>query len=289
MIRKILVTGATGNVGSCLIPMLASRSECSVTAMTRDPDKGKELFSPEVQIVGGNFEDDASLAVAMRGIDTVILMAPPNPDCVAQNRAVINEASLSGVDKVVRISAIKAAEDGRTENTRLHGECDTLLQKSGLTFTILRPNYFMQNIMMSLESINADNCFYAGMGDGRLAMIDTRDVAESAAASALSDQFNGEILEISGPQSISFNDVAAVLSDLTGRQISYVAVSPDDVKASLLQMGFGEWMANLLREYSEAYGEGWGDLVTDNVQRLSGHPPRSFKQFATECLASLLN
>lgn len=289
MTKKILVTGATGNVGSCLVPLLASRSDCAVTAMTRDPEKGAKLFSPEIQVVGGSFEDDASLTVALQGIDTVILMGPPNPDCVMQNRAVIEAARLSGVDKVVRISAIKAAEDGRTENTRLHGECDTLLQKSGLTFTILRPNYFMQNIMMSLDSINADNCFYAGMGDGRLAMIDTRDVAESAAAAALSDQFNDEILEISGPQSVSFNDVAAVLSEVSDRHISYIAVSPGDLKASILQMGFGEWMANLLCEYSEAYGEGWGDLVTDNVQQLSGHPARSFKQFATECLTPLLN
>lgn len=288
MIRNVLVTGSTGNVGSSLIPLLASRSDCTVTAMTRDPASAGQNFPAGVQVVGGSFEDEASLIAAMRGIHTVVLMAPPNPDCVQQNRAVVEAAKTSGVKKIIRISAIKASESGRTENTRLHGECDTLLVESGLQYLILRPNYFMQNIMMSLDSISSNHCFYAGTGDGKFAMIDIRDVADSAAAAAITDQFNNEIIEISGPQSISFHDVAATLSEIAGRQISYVAVSPDDVKASLLGMGFGEWMANLLGEYSEAYGAGWGDLVTDNVQRLTGNPARSFSRFATECLVPML-
>ena len=145
-----------------------------------------------------------------------------------------------------------------------------------MAYTILRPNYFMQNIFMSLDSIKAENCFYAGMGDGRLAMIDVRDVADAIAAAATSDASDNEAYELSGPESISFHDVAGILSEVTGRPISYVPISPDDVKASLLSMGLGEWMADLLREYSEAYGEGWGDLVTGNVERLTGHPARSF-------------
>jgi uncharacterized protein YbjT (DUF2867 family) len=141
---------------------------------------------------------------------------------------------------------------------------------------------------MSLDSIMADNCFYAGMGEGKFAMIDIRDVAESVVTAATTDQFNGEVIEISGPKSICFNEVASVLSDLAGRRIAYVAVSPDDVEASILQMGLGDWMANLLKEYSEAYGDGWGDLVTDNVDRLTGHPARSFRNFAEDCLAPSL-
>jgi uncharacterized protein YbjT (DUF2867 family) len=289
MTKTVLVTGATGNIGLCLVPILASQSECAVSAMTRDPEKSADIFSQSVQLVGGGFEDPASLDAAMEQVDTVIMIAPPGPDCVQQNIAVIDAAKRSGVRKIVRISAIKAAPDGRTENTRLHGECDRLLQESGLTYTILRPNYFMQNIMMSLQSINADSCFYAGMGEGRLAMIDVRDVAECAATAATSDQFDNENLEISGPQSIGFSDVASALSEVANRQVTYVAVSPDDVKASLLQMGFSEWMANLLREYSEAYGDGWGDLVTDNVDRLTGQPARSFRQCAEECIAPLLS
>jgi len=288
MTETILVTGATGNVGAYLIPLLAARQDCVVRAMTRDPGRHGDTFAQSVQLVAGRFEDAATLHDAMEGVDTVVMMAPPGPDCIQQNQAVIDAARQSGAKKIVRISAIKAAADGRTENTRLHGACDALLQNSGMTYTILRPNYFMQNIFMSLDSIMADNCFYAGMGEGKFAMIDIRDVAESVVTAATTDQFNGEVIEISGPKSICFNEVASVLSEVAGRRITYVAVSPDDVEASILQMGLGDWMANLLKEYSEAYGDGWGDLVTDNVDRLTGHPARSFRNFAEDCLAPSL-
>ncbi len=285
----ILVTGATGNIGSALVPLLAARSGCVVRAMSRNPGKHADTFASAVQLVAGNFENEESLHVAMRDVDSVILIAPPSPDCVRHNRAIFNAALQSGVRKIVRISAIKASEDGKTANTRLHGECDTLLKESGLVYTILRPNYFMQNILMSLGSIEAENCFFAGMGDGKLAMIDVRDVAECAATAAMSGEFEHSVFEISGPKSVSFSDVASVLSEIANRPISYNAVSPEDVEVSLLQMGFTDWMATLLREYSAAYGEGWGDLVTDNVDRLTGHPPRSFRQYATDCLGRLLN
>lgn len=284
MARKILVTGATGNIGSLLVPQLLEAPDVSARALTRDPEKAKQLFGHGAQIVKGTFNNAKDLDTAMQNVDTVVLIAPPGPDCVAQNQSVIDSATRNGVRKIVRISAIKAAEDGRTENTRLHGKCDRLLQESGLTYVILRPNYFMQNIFMSLDAINAADKFSAGMGDGKFAMIDTRDVAGAAAAAALDDRFDYEGFEISGPASISFHDVANAISVAAGRRITYVAVSPDEVRATLLGYGFDEWTANMLREYSAAFGDGWGDLVTNNVELLTGRAPRDIRQFVAEVL-----
>jgi len=288
MTQTVLVTGATGSIGTVLVPSLATRTDVAVKALVRDPPKARDITAGGAEIVAGGFADAGSLKSAMAGVDTVVLIAPPGPGCVAQNRAVIEAAKAAGVQKIVRISAIKAAEDGRTENTRLHGQCDTLLRDSGLTYVILRPNYFMQNLLMSVDSIIADGVFYAGMGDGQLAMIDVRDVADSAAAAATTDDFDTQVLELSGPESISFHDVAAVVSEVAERRVAYVAISPDDVKTSMLDMGADTWMADLLREYSAAFGDGWGDLVTDNVERLTGRQARSFSQFATEILLPTL-
>jgi uncharacterized protein YbjT (DUF2867 family) len=282
MPRSILITGATGNIGSNLVPSLAG--SVTVTALVRDPEKAGRLFETDIDIAEGDFGDAESLARAMAGTDTVVSIVPPSPECVEHVSGIIAAARDAGVRKIVRVSAIKAAEDGRTENTRLHGQCDRLLQESGLVYTILRPNYFMQNIFMSLGTIRTNDCFYAGMGEGRLAMIDVRDVADAIAAAALSDTFDGRAYELSGPESISFNDVAAILSDVADRNIAYLPISPDDVKATLVQMGFGEWMAELLREYSQAYGDDWGDLVTGNVELLTGHRPRSFETFTRDVL-----
>ena len=282
---KILVTGANGNIGTLLVPALAKRRESPIVALVRDASKGKSLSASGAEVREGSFEDTASLTAAMDKVDTVVLIAPAGPDCVEQNAALIDAAAQSGVRKIVRISAIRAAEDGRTENTRLHGTCDRLLQESGLAYVILRPNYFMQNLFMSLDSIREQDMFVAGMGDGRFAMIDVRDVADSAAAAATSVEFDNQVFELSGPASISFHDVAEAVSEAAGRPVAYVAVAPDDVKAALLGMGMDEWMADLLREYSEAIGDGWGDLVTENVQHLAGHPARNIDQFVRECLA----
>ena len=288
MAGPVLVTGANGNIGSQLVPLLAANSGATVRALVRDASKAEALAAAGAEICIGNFEDPASLAAPMQGVDTLVLIAPPGPDCVMQNSAAIAAAADAGIRKVVRISAIKAAEDGRTENTRLHGECDRVLQESGLTYVILRPNFFMQNLFMSLDTINGQNMFVAGMGDGRFAMIDVRDVADAAAAAVTRNDFDDQAVELSGPASISFHDVAEAITDVAGRPIAYVAVSPDDVKAALLDMGMDEWMATLLREYSEAYGDGWGDLETDGVQQLTGQPPRDIQSFVSECLKPAL-
>jgi uncharacterized protein YbjT (DUF2867 family) len=285
---NILVTGATGNIGTWLAPALSSMADIAVRGFVRDAAKGQPLVDAGVEVAVGDFGDADSLRRAASGIDTVILIAPPGPRCVDQNHNIVAAAADAGVGKIVRISAIKAAPDGRTENTRLHGQCDRMLQASGLDFVILRPNYFMQNIFLSLDSIKSEHRFYAGMGGGRFAMIDVRDVADAALAAATTSDFDGEILELSGPASISFHDVASALGEVAGRDISYIAISPEQVEASLLELGFDPWMAGLLREYSAAYGEDWGDLVTDNVARLTGHPPRGIAAFACELLGPAL-
>lgn len=288
MAKKVFVTGATGNIGSLLVPQLLETSDISVRALVRDLEKAQQLSDGGAQLIKGTFDDTEALSTAMQGIDTMVLVAPPGPDCVAQNRSLIDAAKHAGVRKIVRISAIKAAEDGRTENTRLHGQCDRLLQESGLAYVILRPNYFMQNTFMLLDSIRSGNGFSAGMGDGRFAMIDVRDVVDSACVAVISDQFDNQVLEISGPASISFHDVADALSAYTGREITYAAISPEEVAAALRSFGFDEWTANLLREYSAAYGDGWGDLVTDNVELLTGRAPRSIGRFVSEVLGPAL-
>jgi uncharacterized protein YbjT (DUF2867 family) len=127
------------------------------------------------------------------------------------------------------------------------------------------------------------------MGDGRWAMIDVRDVADAVTATVMADEFDNSVYELSGPASISFHDIAATLGELTGRPIAYIAITPDEVAAMLLSYGFDEWHANLLREYSAAYGDGWGDLVTGNVEALTGHAARSFRQFAADLLLPALS
>jgi uncharacterized protein YbjT (DUF2867 family) len=288
MAINVLVTGATGSIGTPLVLYLAEKDIVSVRAFVRDAIKAEPLRNAGADIAVGSFEDRDSIRSAMKDVDTVVLITPPGPSAAEQNSNVIKICKESSVGKVVRISALKASADGPTENTRLHAQSDEELRGSGLRYVILRPNYFMQNLFMLVDSINNESALYAGMGDARFGMIDVRDIVECAGFTATSDRFDNRIMELSGPESVSFSDVARILGDVSGREIRYVPVSPEAVRESMLRAGQSEWLSDLMRDYSVAYGEGFGDFVTDNVERISGHAPRSVEQFVREVLAPAL-
>ncbi|WP_282078733.1 hypothetical protein [Epibacterium ulvae] len=140
----------------------------------------------------------------------------------------------------------------------------------------------MQNMFMAADFIKQQDQFSFAMGDGKMGMIDTRDIAACAAKCAASDQWDGQTLELTGPEAISYSDVAAVLSDLMGKTVSYAPMSPDDMYAMIEGADWGDWMAALARDYGKAYAAGWGDFTTSNVKKITGKPPRSFKEFAEE-------
>jgi uncharacterized protein YbjT (DUF2867 family) len=288
MAINVLVTGATGSIGTPLVLYLAEKDIVSVRAFVRDAIKAEPLRNAGADIAVGSFEDRDSIRSAMKDVDTVVLITPPGPSAAEQNSNVIKICKESSVGKVVRISALKASADGPTENTRLHAQSDEELRGSGLRYVILRPNYFMQNLFMLVDSINNESALYAGMGDARFGMIDVRDIVECAGFTATSDRFDNRIMELSGPESVSFSDVARILGDVSGSEIRYVPVSPEAVRESMLRAGQSEWLSDLMRDYSVAYGEGFGDFVTDNVERISGHAPRSVEQFVREVLAPAL-
>jgi uncharacterized protein YbjT (DUF2867 family) len=286
---KILVTGATGNIGSQLVPRLAAANGVEVRAFVRNEEKAAPLKAAGAELAVGEFEDAAAVAAAVKGIDTVVLITTMHPNAFEQTKAVLSAAKAAGVRKVVRISALKADPDGPTANTRLHGQTDNAIQASGLTYVILRPHFFMQNLFTAAQSIAADGAMYFGMGDGKMGMIDVRDIVGCTETVTLSDTFDNQILDLTGPERISFHDTAASLSKVLGQPVKYVPISLDVVEQSIKDMGWGDWAAGVFRDYSTAYSEGWGDFTTGDVKRITGHPARTFDVFAREVFGPALN
>ena len=288
MTRKVLVTGATGNIGSQLTPRLAAHDGLEVRAYVRDAEKAAQLRDAGAKLAIGTFEDAGSLRTALKDIDTVVLITPPGPNAADQAIGVVDAAKEAGVRRIVRISALKASVDGPTDNTRQHGRTDEAILSSGLAYTILRPHFFMQNLFMSAQTIATDGNMFWGMGDGKLGTIDVRDIVDSAEKAVLSDEFDNHILSLTGPETLSFHDMASRLTKILGRPVTYVPVSLDAVEQSLRDMGMGDWFPKVMRDYSGAYSRGWGDFTDGDVERVTGHAARSFDEFARQVLAPAL-
>lgn len=282
MSQKILVTGATGNTAALVVAQLRQK-DVSVRALVRDAKKAEALAAQGVEIAIGDFETPASLEAALAGITSVFLVTPPHPDASGMVDRFLAAATKSPLrPRIVRLSAIKGSDHGPTDNTRTHGRADRAIQDSGLPYVILRPNYFMQNLFGSAQSILGQGVMFQGTGEGRLGFIDVRDIADVATAALLDPQWDRGIYELTGPASLSYGEVATLLGAALGREVKYVPVTPDQVRESILKLGWGEWSAGIMADYSAAYARGWGDFTTTFVEKIAGHPPRSYATFLRE-------
>jgi|ASRQ01.1.fsa_nt_gi uncharacterized protein YbjT (DUF2867 family) len=281
---SILLTGATGTIGKEMLQILGQRRISGVRALVRDAEKANLVTAHGLDPVFGTFEDHSALNAALSGIETVVLITPANPLAEEQASNLIEAAKSAGTRRIVRVSAIKAAPEGPTNNTRAHGRTEAEIVTSGLGYVFLRPNLFMQNLFMVTDFIKQNGKFSFAMANGKMGMVDTRDIASCTVACALSDQWDGQSFELTGPRAISYADVAVALSKLVGKPIEYTPISPEDVYSMIESAGWGNWMAALARDYGKAYASGWGDFTTKNVEKITGKPPRDFHDFANEIL-----
>jgi NAD(P)H dehydrogenase (quinone) len=287
MPQKILVTGATGKVAALTIDKLLEK-RLSVRALVHDAKKAGPLEKKGVEIAVGDYDDKGSLAKAFAGVDAAFLVTPPHPEAwrLASNLIAAARAS-STMPYCVRLSVVGASVEGPTDNVRQHGRTERELQDSGLDWVMLRPHFFMQNFLGSLAQIK-DGALYYGFGEGKLGLIDTRDIADCAAAALTDRSWSRGTYELTGPASIDLHEVTRALSEAVGRAVKYVAVPPEAVEKSFRDMGLGDWFATVMRDYSKAYAANWGNYTTALVQKLAGHAPRSIADFAREVVKPAL-
>jgi len=147
---------------------------------------------------------------------------------------------------------------------------------------MLKPTFFMQNTMMAKQTIASDGVIYWDLGDGELAMIDVYDVADSAAAVLTGRGRGGQSYILTGPEAISAHDVADAFSAVLDKDVNYLNVPPEAALESMMEMGLPEWIARGNGELMEGFSEGFADHTTDNVEKLTGHRPRSIEEFARD-------
>lgn len=283
MTRTLLITGATGLVTSGLLRALEG-SELKLRALVRDANRAAELATRGIDLVVGDLDDPESLPRAFEGVNDLWLLNSVGPRQPENSMNALWAARSAGVERVVRLSAIGAAHDAPSRNGRLHALSDAELMQSGLKWTILRPHFFMQNLFAVAGSVAAQGAFYWDMGEGKLGMIDTRDIGDFAARvlTAPPELHHGKVYTLTGPQSVSLHEVAAQLGEGIGRSVRYVPVPHAAAREGMLAAGMSSWLVGMMTEYATAYSENWGDFVTPHILEVVGRKPRSVLEFARD-------
>ena len=278
----ILITGANGTISSTLLASLASSPGLALRALVRDARKAPDL--PGVEIAVGDLERPGTLAGAFSGVDTAWLLTAAGPQAPHASSNALWAARGAGVSHIVRLSAIGAAHDAPTRNGRLHALSDAELKASGIPCTIVRPAAFMQNLLGSV----AGGTLYHNWGEGRVGLIDARDIAQFAARLLTRpDEHAGRTYTITGPASLSMAGAASVLTDVLGKPVAAQEIPADAAAAAMTAAGFSEWVSEVAaREYSAAYATGWGDCTTPDFAAVTA-AARTFADFARDHAAYL--
>lgn len=281
MSQKVLVTGATGTVGREVVPRLAA-SGVQVRAACRHPEM---LALPEdyVDTVAMDLRDPAELDRALEDIEKIFYLSPLEETMVEDAALMVERAQAHGVRHMVRLSALGVDHARKITLGKVHGEVERIIRGSGIDCTFLRPNSFMQNFITYWgESIRRQSAFLIPQGQGRVSIIDARDIADVAAAVLTQDGHAGKAYELSGPQALSNYDIAKVLSDVLGREISYRDIPVEDARSALTEQGMSEWMVSVILELFEMSKADDAADVNDNVEQLIGRPPIRFEAFVQD-------
>src|ERR687887_176533 len=277
----ILITGATGRAGGATLTHLCSKG-VPVRALVRNAAKAALVAGPQVETVIGDLAQPRSLESALDGVTSALLVSPLDPRQVELQGNFIDATKRAGRVHVVKISGLGTALDSPVRSGRWHAQTEAHLEASGLPFTHLRPLFFMENLLRFAQAMAQTGEFAAALGEGKVAMIDVRDIAAVAVAALTMDGHTGKAYTITGPEALSYDDVAKKLSLLTGKPVSYRDVPSAVVRQRLLETGMPEWYVEVQMDFHAALREGGASIVTDTVESVTGKPPRSFEQFAHE-------
>lgn len=277
MTTTVLVTGANGNVGSQVVAGLRRRG-IGVRALVRESLRA--AGTDGVEVVAGDLGDPAALAVAVKDADAVFVACSNHPRQQEYEENLVEAAAAAGVGLVVKLSAKGARVGSPLAFWDAHGGIERRLEASGLPAVVLRPTFYMSNLLASAPTIREAGRFFLPAAGARVAMIDPGDVAACAVAALAGEVAPGTVATLTGPESLGFDDVATQLSSALGVPVEFVDVPDHAAHRSMLEAGLPAWMADNLVTLMGFLRAGAAADVTDGVPALTGRPARSFAEFA---------
>jgi uncharacterized protein YbjT (DUF2867 family) len=286
MVETILVSGATGTVGSEVIKQLSSHKDVNIKVAARSVEKIKNLEAAKVKAVSIDYKKPESLKEALKNVDKLFLLTPDVPNAHELASNLVNEAKRAGVRYIVKQSIMGADEGAEVGTMRLHREAEKIIEESEIAYTFLRPNEFMQNfINFHSPSIKSNGAFYLPMANAKVSVVDVRDIA-AVAVKALTEngdnKYNNKTYLITGPEALSYHQMAELFSNATGKKISYVNISDEEARAAMKEMDMDHWLINTISELYNYFKKEYASQVSSAVEEVTGRKPISFSRFTRD-------
>lgn len=278
--RPVLITGASGRIGSGVVAALLAAG-APVRAAYRDPARTAAMRESGHNAVTVDYTRPATLPAAMAGVGTLFLVTATTATQTRDELALVEEAYRAGVERVVKVSLWRA-DERLTPLADLHRPVEEAIERSGLRWTFLRPNFFMQNFAQMAASIAEHGVIARPGGSAPISYVDARDVAGVAAHVLTTGGHDGRIYALTGPRALTYDEVADVFSDVLRKPVRYHAQTATEARDGLLAAGVPAFMAEALVRVSTVYGDGGADSVLSTVTDLTGDAPRSFEQFVRD-------
>lgn len=278
--NRILVTGATGTIGGRVVRALIDAGHTPV-ALVRTADRAQSL-PPGAEPAVADFADPAALGTAMRGVDRVFLASPNAPEQVAWELGVIDAAAAAGVTRIVKLSARGVDAESPVAFWRWHAEIEAYLRASRIPSVALRPGFSMANILGHADEVRDLGILPAPALDAPVAMIHPQDVADVAARLLLADELPDDHMELTGPEAVTFEQVARHISRLADRGVSYLPCSDEQVTTSLGGRGVPPFVISQILAIFDALRDGGQATSTDAVTRVTGRRGGTLEEFLRE-------
>ncbi|GAB2552419.1 SDR family NAD(P)-dependent oxidoreductase [Nocardia heshunensis] len=275
----IVITGATGTIGSEIVRQLAERG-VKVRAVTRNPEAAQ--LPDGVEVVRGDYLDPASMAAAFDGAQAAFLNGQVSIEDADTDTALIAAARAAGVPRLVKLSAIGTGDPLLGPFATWHMPGEKAISESGAAWTILRPSSFASNTLSWVGPVKAGQPVPNMTGTGVQGVVDPRDIAAVAAAVLLSDEHAGRIYTLTGPQALSGPEQAEILGAALGRQLEVADIPLDQVSAAMVAAGRTEKFAERATAGNAFVRRGGNSTVTRDIEQVTGRAPRTYADWVRD-------
>jgi len=277
----ILLTGATGKTGSATAIEL-SNLNVPFRALIRSEEKRAQIEALGGEVIIGSAEDRETIDQAMIGVEKLLIILPNCENQLEMETQLVDSAKIEGVQHIVYMSSVEADEECSSPIPKLHWDTEVYIKNSGMHWTMIKPNFYMQNFIGSSKTIVEQSKFFLPMSEGKTGMIDTRDVGKVIAKVLSEEGHEGQSYQITGPEILSFYDVAEKFSSVLKREVLYIDMPIDAYKNILSQFLTNQWHLDSVIDLFGGIAEGGIEYKTDTFEDLIGTPPRSLEDFIEE-------